>query len=258
LTEGIMNGLRLRFVGLCLPPILFSILDAFLTLMGQSANYWGGDYAQVNEVSPTFNHLLAIHPLAFMAGSAVWLGVVVGFLLLVPDTLALIVSIAVVFGHTVGASSWLLWRFQYGYQFCNGLFLLAAVVWVCRSGMGGERRPWRSIAYPCCRPAGAGYWRRPCSESAYTYSSGRGRPDVRTSRCPGARLRPRHGFSRRSVSAVERQPSFRENTKRKSGRLRVCEHVSKSPCQSMQITPNETLTEASDLLNPREQVAGLP
>jgi hypothetical protein len=123
-----MNGLRLRLVGLCLPPMLFSILDAFLTLMGQSANYWGGDYAQVNEVSPTFNHLLAIHPLAFIAGSAVWLGVVVGFLLLVPDTLALIVSIAVVFGHTVGASSWLLWRFQYGYQFCNGLFLLAAVI----------------------------------------------------------------------------------------------------------------------------------
>lgn len=123
-----MNGLRLRFVGLCLPPILFSLLDAFLTLMGQSADYWAGNYAQVNEVSPTFNHLLAIHPLAFLAGSAVWLAVVVGFLLLVPDTLALIVSIAVVFGHTVGASSWLLWRFEYGYQFCNGLFLLAAIV----------------------------------------------------------------------------------------------------------------------------------
>jgi hypothetical protein len=128
LTEGIMSGFRLRFVGLCLPPILFSLLDALLTLMGQSAQYWAGDYARVNEVSPTFNALLAIHPLAFLAGSAVWLGVVVGFLLLVPETLALIVSIAVVFGHTVGASSWLQWRFEYGYQFCNGLFLLAAIV----------------------------------------------------------------------------------------------------------------------------------
>ncbi len=123
-----MRGWQRRFIGLCLPPIPFCLLDASLTLIGQSADYWGGDYARVNEASPTFNHLLAIHPLAFLAGIAVWLGVVVGFLLLVPDTLALIASIAVVFGHTIGAASWLLWRFQYSYQLCNGLFLLSAVV----------------------------------------------------------------------------------------------------------------------------------
>lgn len=121
-------GWRRRFIGLCLPTVPFCVLDASLTLAGQSSAYWGGDYAQVNEASPTFNHVLAVHPLAFVAGIAVWLGVVIGFLLLVPDTLALIASIAVVFGHTIGAATWLLWRFQFSYQLCNGLFLAAAVV----------------------------------------------------------------------------------------------------------------------------------
>jgi len=105
----------------------FCLLDGSLTLAGQSAVYWDGAYQQVNEASPTFHHLLAVHPLAFVAGHLAWLVVFVGIILLLPDTLALIVAIGVTFGHTVGAATWVLWRFQYGYQACNGLFLLSAV-----------------------------------------------------------------------------------------------------------------------------------
>jgi hypothetical protein len=122
-----MNGVRQRFLGLCLPPMAFCLLDATLTLAGQSAAYWDGAYGQVNEASPTFNHLLALHPLAFVAGILAWMAVFVGILLLLPDTLALIVCIAVTLGHTAGSATWVLFRFQYGYQACNGLFLLAAV-----------------------------------------------------------------------------------------------------------------------------------
>ncbi len=122
------SGMTRRLIGLCLAPVLFCLLDATLTLGGQSAAYWGGNYSAVNEASPTFHHLLRVHPLAYVAGIAVWMAVFVGFLLLVPDTLALIGSIVVTFGHTVGAATWLLWRFAFGYQFCNGLFLLSAVV----------------------------------------------------------------------------------------------------------------------------------
>jgi hypothetical protein len=122
-----MAGVRQRFLGLCLPPLAFSVLDGSLTLIGQSAEYWAGAYARVNESSPTFNHLLAAHPLAFAAGLLGWMAVFVGIILLLPDTFALVVSIAVTLGHAVGAATWVLWRFQYGYQACNGLFLLAAV-----------------------------------------------------------------------------------------------------------------------------------
>lgn len=123
-----MPGVRQRLLGLCLPPLAFSAFDGFLTLAGQSAEYWNGAYEQVNEASPKFHQLLAIHPLAFAAGLCTWMFVFVGAILLVSDTIALILSIAVTFGHTVGAATWLLWRFQYGYQVCNGLFLLAAIM----------------------------------------------------------------------------------------------------------------------------------
>ncbi len=48
-------------------------------------------------------------------------------LLLLPDTLALIVSIAIVVGHAAGAATWLCYNFKFGYQMCNGLFFLVAV-----------------------------------------------------------------------------------------------------------------------------------
>ena len=122
-----MGTLRNRFLGLCLPPLLFAAIDGTLTLAGQSAEYREGTYSPVNEASPTFHHLLGIHPLAYVAGLLVWMGIYVGVILLLPGTLALIVSIAVTLGHSAGAATWLLWRFQYGYQACNGLFLLTAV-----------------------------------------------------------------------------------------------------------------------------------
>jgi hypothetical protein len=127
-------------IGLCLPPVALCALDAALTLIGQSAEYWSGDYGRVTEGSPTFNHLLQIHPAAYVAGILVWVAVFVGILLLLPDTLALIVSIAVTLGHTVGAATWLLWRFQFGYQVCNGLFLTSAII----LGLG-IRWGWRAV-----------------------------------------------------------------------------------------------------------------
>ncbi|OWK36679.1 hypothetical protein [Fimbriiglobus ruber] len=141
-----MEGVRQRFLGLCLPPIAFSVLDGSLTLAGQTAEYWGGAYTQANEASPTFHYLLAAHPLAFVGGHLVWVAVFVGIILLLPDTLALIVCIAVTLGHTVGTATWVLWRFHYGYQACNGLFLLAAIAlglgirWGWRAGLPQEYR----------------------------------------------------------------------------------------------------------------------
>ncbi len=121
-----ISGLRQRFLGLCLPPLVFCALDTTLTLIGQSAEYWQGQRAYANEISPTWHHLLTAHPAAFAAGMAAWAAIFVMVLLLLPDTLALIVSVAVVLGHTAGAATWL-YNLKFGYQMCNGLVLLAAV-----------------------------------------------------------------------------------------------------------------------------------
>lgn len=122
-----MTPFSRRLWGLCLPPAAAACLDAALTLVGQSAEYWAGDYASVNEISPTFQHLLAYHPLAFLVGFLGWMLVFVAMILLLPRTLALATSLAVTVGHIGGAATWLLYRFHYGYQACQGLFVLAAL-----------------------------------------------------------------------------------------------------------------------------------
>ena len=52
---------------------------------------------------------------------------ILGIIVVLPATPALIISIALTFGHVVGVCSWLLYRFEFGYQACNGMFLIAAI-----------------------------------------------------------------------------------------------------------------------------------
>jgi hypothetical protein len=122
-----MIALRQRFLGLCLPPILFCVLDFTLTLVFQPAEYWEGDRTRIIEGSPTFHYLLSIYPAAFVVGVLVWIAIFVALLLLLPDTPALITSIAIVFGHTAGTAAWLRGRFTFDYQLLVRLFALAAV-----------------------------------------------------------------------------------------------------------------------------------
>ena len=139
IKEGILAALRSRLVGLCLPPLVLCCLDGALTLWGQSPEYWSGVYAATNEASPTLHQLLQHHPLAFVAGLTLWSTAFISVILLLPDTLALLVSVAITFGHTAGSATWLYWRFEYGYQLCNALFAVSAALLTC-----GIRYGWRA------------------------------------------------------------------------------------------------------------------
>jgi len=126
--ERLVETLKQRFFGLCVPPLLLDLADNTLTLVGQPAEYWAGNYARVNEMSPTFHDLLRLHPAAFVAGGLVWIMVFVGGILLLPRTLALIASLAITIGHASCASTWLLYRYHYGYQLACALFLGSAIL----------------------------------------------------------------------------------------------------------------------------------
>ena len=121
-----MLHLRRRFLGLCLVPVLLAAFDCWLTLHGQTKEYWAGNYSQVLEGSPTFHKLLAHGPLCYVAGASGWVLAFVGMILLMPQTLALAVSIALTLGHAIGAASWVV-DFPYGYQLYSGMCVFAAV-----------------------------------------------------------------------------------------------------------------------------------
>jgi len=145
-----MQHIRRRCVGLCLLPILMSGLDNGLTLWRQPTEYWAGDYAKAKEGNRWYYHLMAHHPLTFVAWEAASALLIAGIILLAPQTAALAISIACTIGYMIGASTWLLYgRFRYGHEMFVGLTLLTAVAMA-----GGIRWGW--LAEPRSdAPAGA-------------------------------------------------------------------------------------------------------
>jgi hypothetical protein len=103
--------LRLRARGLAwLPalPLAACAADVALTLHGQPESYWQGDYGSVIEGNPIPRWFLEVHPLAFAGLVLAWVGTIVVGLRVLPRRWAVTASLAIVFGHTVGAASWLL------------------------------------------------------------------------------------------------------------------------------------------------------
>ena len=114
-----ITPIKRRLIGMGLPFGLAFATDTALTLRGQSV--WEAHDRLF------FHALWLIHPSAVVAGYLIWGCLVVGLLVLLPEVLAGIVTIAAVFGLVGGAYSQVApdlgsWR----YQITNGLFLLTA------------------------------------------------------------------------------------------------------------------------------------
>lgn len=91
-----------RLLGLGVPCLLAFAFDIGLTMYAQPAEYWGGDYSRVREGAPFFRKLFQIHPLAAVAGDGLWAGIILTWILFLPEVVAVILAIAIVFGHTAG------------------------------------------------------------------------------------------------------------------------------------------------------------
>jgi hypothetical protein len=120
---------------LIVPAICYSLLDAGLTLYGQSDSYWSGNYADVNELSPSARGYLGSHPFAFLFHIACWISIFTCLILLLPEIPATFVSVTVIIVHMTGAASWLAFRLA-SYQACGWLFLITAAVLVATTRFG--------------------------------------------------------------------------------------------------------------------------
>ncbi|MEO0532064.1 MAG: hypothetical protein AAF266_16040 [Planctomycetota bacterium] len=141
-----------RALWLIVPPTLVCLFDIGLTMAGQSEAYWAGDYSAVEELSPSAAHYLSIHPLYAAGMAAVWIGLFTVVIALLPEFLALTVSIAIVIGHLTAATTWLLYRFG-SYQGANAVCLLTALVIVLsfkrgQSVDGSSAIDWRRTGLP--------------------------------------------------------------------------------------------------------------
>jgi len=115
---------------LCVPPTVWCLVDQTITLVGQSPVYWKGDYSVANEVNPLYCWLLKQHPLAFEAGIAAWILLFCCAIYFLPRRISMTISVAIVLGHSWGTSTWLSFKFSYGYWIILGLFFLSGVILV--------------------------------------------------------------------------------------------------------------------------------
>jgi hypothetical protein len=103
--------------------------DIGLTMHGQPTEYWAGDYSQTTEGAPFFRKLYQIHPLAAAAGDVLWAAIILTWILLSPEVLAVILTIAIVFGHTAGGCTWLGFALECRwFQSLHGVLFVSACV----------------------------------------------------------------------------------------------------------------------------------
>jgi hypothetical protein len=112
---------------LCLAPAVLCLLDKGLTLWGQPAEYWAGDYARHDEANPVTAWFLGWHPAGLAASFALWVAVFGGLVAVLPARPARVVALAVTMGHATGAGTWLELVFRW-YGAYPALFLASAAL----------------------------------------------------------------------------------------------------------------------------------
>jgi len=109
---------------MCAGPVVMVVVDAALTLGGQAPEYWAGDCSFVRESNPIACPLLELHPMAFVLGVVLWTVSFTAAIHRLPTGWARVVAFVVMFGHTLGAATWLL-RWRYGLLAVPGIFVVA-------------------------------------------------------------------------------------------------------------------------------------
>ena len=129
---------------LCVPPITLCAFDGCMTLWGQPAAYWAGDYATVQEGNPLAAWFLAVHPLAFAAAGVPYVVLVAGAILWLPWRWSEAAAVLVSLSHMVGVIAWtdVLARESLGpwaLLIPTSVVLLAVAWWRCGRRLGREQ-----------------------------------------------------------------------------------------------------------------------
>ncbi|MCI5129601.1 MAG: hypothetical protein D3905_04975 [Candidatus Electrothrix sp. AS4_5] len=122
---------------LCLPFVPVCLIDAGVTLSGQAHEYWQGNWQYVEEVFPLFAWVLSSGPGAFVLACLAWIAVFGGLIVLAPDVIAEILSLALVNGHTWGTMTWLVYDLKLDYHLCLLFFVFTGSLFIL------SHRKWR-------------------------------------------------------------------------------------------------------------------
>jgi hypothetical protein len=110
------------------PVVGIYVADVALTLSGQPAEYWAGDFATVNEINPVGHALLRLGPWPFLGATAAWLAALVLLTLYWRHRLAEVAVKVLTVGHAVGGACWVARHGGWWFVAAAGFLGVAAVL----------------------------------------------------------------------------------------------------------------------------------
>ncbi len=115
--------------------------DIALTLAGQPAEYWAGEYASADEANPVAHVLMAHSPWLFLGLATCWLTIFSAAVLLWRHHAAGWLAVGLTFAHAVGGGSWLTRIESFGMIAAAAYIAAAAQAasWCWRRSAAGHR-----------------------------------------------------------------------------------------------------------------------
>jgi hypothetical protein len=99
-------------------------IDVGVTIAYQPDRYWRESYRFAHDATPLAQWLLEIGPAAMVAGASVWILAFWATLCRLRFDAARMVALAILLGHALGASTWLVWQ-PYGWARCLAVWAVA-------------------------------------------------------------------------------------------------------------------------------------
>jgi hypothetical protein len=115
-----------RRLWLLVPALGMFAADVILTLTGQPASYWDGDYSTALEANPFAYPLLTRSPWLFAALAVVWMAILSCVILLWCHPVSGWLAIGLTVAHAIGGSSWLVQLGWWGIIAAGAYLVLAA------------------------------------------------------------------------------------------------------------------------------------
>lgn len=130
-------------VRMCCGPVVACLCDLTVTLIGQSTEYWSGNWEAVTEGNPIPHWLLMQHPLALCGGIAVWITVFCTAIIRLRRQPAKVIAFIVILGHATAAGTWLLNMKPWGILYAGSLLVFLKLIdwFACERGCADSRNP---------------------------------------------------------------------------------------------------------------------
>ena len=101
------NFLPPRRAWLCMPPLVFALVDYGVTMAGQPPEYWNGNFEAAFEGNPLVRWCMTVHPWMFHGLTVLWVIAFTAFILWTPRGLARFGVLAVAFAHAFCIGTWM-------------------------------------------------------------------------------------------------------------------------------------------------------